>query len=314
MNDGITRKRFINPRKGMRLDTFLQSKLRDCSRSFLQFLIKKGNVAVNGGIKKKNYILRGDEDISVDLIADPASYIKAEEAPFEVIREEKDFLIISKPAGVVTHPSGRLSSGSLLQGLLYRYPELGEWKGLGKPGLVHRLDKGTSGIMIVARNARAQKIIMRQFADRKVAKHYIAVCGGKVSESRFIEAPIKRNEFHRTSFSVEPGGKSAKTYIRPVKIFGDKTLLLVKIFTGRTHQIRVHLSHIGYPVAGDIKYGGGEAPRIMLHAYSIAFNHPVTGKRIYFRTGFPEDIGKFLRRPAAAAKIPLCPPLLKGDV
>ena len=295
MNDYITRKRFINPRKGMRLDTFLQSKLRECSRSFLQFLIKEGNVAVNGGIKKKNYILKGNEDISVDLIADPASYIKAEEAPFEVLREEKDFLIISKPSGVVTHPSGRLSSGSLLQGLLYRYPELGEWKGLGKPGLVHRLDKGTSGIMIVARNARAQKIIMRQFADRKVAKHYLAVCDGKVSESRFIEAPIKRNEFHRTSFSVEAGGKPAKTYIRPVKIFGDKTLLLVKIFTGRTHQIRVHLAHIGFPVTGDATYGHSDAPRVMLHAYSIAFHRPDNYERVYFRDEFPKDIKKFLR-------------------
>jgi len=280
----------------MRLDTFLQSKIRDCSRSFIQFLIKKGNIKVNDEIRKKNYILKGSEEISVNLIADPASFIKAEEVPFTVLSEENDFMIISKPTGIVTHPAGRNSSGTLLSGLLFLHPELNDWKGLGKPGLVHRLDKETSGIMIVAKNAVAQKNIMRQFAERKVAKHYIAVCDGKLSDSRFIEAPIKRNDFNRTSFSVEPGGRSAKTYIRPVARFPGRTMMLVKTFTGRTHQIRVHLSHIGYPVSGDIKYGGKGAPRIMLHAYSIAFNHPETDKRIYFKTEFPKDICSFLKK------------------
>ncbi len=286
-NDNIPLKRFINPRKGMRLDSFLQSKINDCSRSFIQFLIKTGNIKVDGETKKKNYILKGSEEIAVNLIADPATHVKAEKVDFKVIHEEESFLIISKPSGIITHPAGRTSSGTLLQGLLFKYPQLKDWKGLGKPGLVHRLDKETSGLMIVAKTANSQKIIMRQFADRTVAKHYLAVCEGKVSASQFIDAPIKRNDFNRTAFSVETDGKNAKTYIRPVKGVSGKTLLLIKIFTGRTHQIRVHLSHIGYPVSGDVKYGGKPSVRIMLHSYSISFNHPESGRRLYFRTNFP---------------------------
>ncbi|MBA3065734.1 RluA family pseudouridine synthase [bacterium] len=312
-NDTIPLKRFINPRKGMRLDTFLQSKIKDHSRSFIQFLIKTGNIKVNGKIEKKNYILKGSEEIAVNLIADPATNVKAEKVNFKVIHEEESFLIISKPSGIITHPAGRSSSGTLLQGLLFKYPQLNDWKGLGKPGLVHRLDKETSGLMIVAKTAPAQKIIMKQFADRTVAKHYLAICAGKVSWSQFIDAPIKRNDFNRTSFSVEADGRNAKTYMRPVAGFPgeaprnparpglsrdwlqDKTLLLIKIFTGRTHQIRVHLSHIGYPVLGDIKYGGPDAPRIMLHSYSISFNHPESGRRLYFKTDFPENFSDFLK-------------------
>ncbi|MCD6311866.1 MAG: RluA family pseudouridine synthase [Elusimicrobia bacterium] len=294
-NDSIPLKRFINPRKGMRLDSFLQSKINDCSRSFIQFLIKTGNITVNEKTEKKNYILKGSEEISVNLIADPTTHVKAEKVNFKVIHEEESFLIISKPSGIITHPAGRHSSGTLLQGLLFRYPQLNDWKGLGKPGLVHRLDKETSGLMIVAKTANGQKIIMKQFADRTVSKHYLAVCEGKVSSSQFIEAPIKRNDFNRTAFSVETGGRNAKTYIRPVAGFPGKTLLLIKIFTGRTHQIRVHLSHIGYPVSGDVKYGGKPSARIMLHSYSISFNHPESGKRLYFKSDFPEDFRNFIK-------------------
>ena len=287
-NDSITLKRFINPRKGMRLDTFLQSRIAGHSRSFIQFLIKTGNVKVNGKSEKKHHILKGDEEISVNLIADPASNVTAEKVNFKVLHEEESFLIISKPSGIITHPAGRNSSGTLLQGLLYKYPQLNDWKGLGKPGLVHRLDKETSGLMIVAKTADAQTNIMKQFAARTVSKHYLAVCCGKVISSQFIDAAIKRNDFNRTAFSVETDGRNAKTYIRPVKSMKEKTLLLIKIFTGRTHQIRVHLSHIGYPVSGDVKYGGEPDKRIMLHSYSISFNHPESGRRLYFRTDFPD--------------------------
>ncbi|MDO9513084.1 MAG: RluA family pseudouridine synthase [Elusimicrobiota bacterium] len=293
-NDTIPLKLFINPRKGMRLDTFLQSRIEGHSRSFLQFLIKTGNVKVDGKTEKKHHILKGNEEISVNLIADPATNVKAEKVNFKVIHEEESFLIISKPSGIITHPAGRNSSGTLLQGLLFKYPQLNDWKGLGKPGLVHRLDKETSGLMIVAKTANAQTIIMKQFAGRTVAKHYLALCVGKVTSSQFIEASIKRNDFNRTAFSVEADGRNAKTYIRPVSQFPGKTLLLIKIFTGRTHQIRVHLSHIGYPVSGDIKYGGAPDARIMLHSYSIGFNHPENGKRLYFKTDFPEDFSAFL--------------------
>ncbi|MFH1957780.1 MAG: RluA family pseudouridine synthase [bacterium] len=289
MNKNITLKRFINPKKGMRIDTFLHSKLRDTSRSFIQYLIGSENIRVNGKGVKKNYILKGDEEITVNLIADPATYIEAEEVPFDVLYEDPEFLIILKPSGIITHPVGRQRRKTLLQGLLFKYPELKHWPGLGKPGLVHRLDRETSGIMIVARNAAAQKNIMKQFEKRTVSKTYLAVVSGTVKNSGTVEAPIKRNEIRRTNFSVSPGGRYAKTHFRAVKNFKNYSLLLIRPYTGRTHQIRVHLSHIGFPVAGDKKYGGDDAPRIMLHAYSISFSHPASGKRVYFKTKFPKD-------------------------
>jgi len=294
VNKNVTRKRFINPKRGMRLDTFLHSKLPDTSRSFIQYLIKAGNILINGKGTKKNYILKGNEEITVNLIADPATYVEAEEVPFEVLYEDPEFLIILKPSGIIAHPVGRQRRKTLLQGLLFKYPELKHWPGLGKPGLVHRLDKETSGIMIVARNASSQKNIMKQFEKRTVSKTYIAFVCGSVKNSGTVEAPIKRNDINRTSFSISPDGRKAKTYFRPVKKFKKYSLLLIRPYTGRTHQIRVHLSHIGFPVAGDKKYGGDESQRIMLHAYSISFNHPASGKRIYFKTTFPKDFKKFI--------------------
>jgi len=240
----------------MRLDTFLQSKIKD-------------------------------------LIADPATYVEAEEVPFEVLYEDPEFLIILKPSGIITHPVGRQRRKTLLQGILFKYPELKHWPGLGKPGLVHRLDRETSGIMIVARNASSQKNIMQQFEKRAVSKTYLAVVAGIVKNSGTIEAPIKRNDIHRTIFSVSPDGRKAKTYFRAVKNFKNYSLLLIRPYTGRTHQIRVHMAHIGFPVAGDKKYGGEDTRRIMLHAYSISFNHPASGKRVYFKTEFPEDFKNF---------------------
>ncbi len=278
----------------MRLDTFLHSKLPDTSRSFIQYLIKTGNILINEKESKKNYILKGNEEITVNLIADPATYVEAEEVPFEVLYEDPEFLIISKPSGIITHPVGRQRKKTLLQGLLFKYPELKHWPGLGKPGLVHRLDRETSGIMIVARNATAQKNIMKQFEKRTVSKTYLAVVADVVKNSGTVEAPIKRNEIRRTTFSVSPDGRYAKTHFRTVKNFKNYSLLLVRPYTGRTHQIRVHLSHIGFPVAGDKKYGGDAAPRIMLHAYSISFSHPASGKRVYFKTNFPNDFKKFM--------------------
>lgn len=277
----------------MRIDTFLHSKLRDTSRSFVQYLIKVGNILINGKAAKKNYILKGDEEITVNLIADPATYVEAEEVPFDVLHEDPEFLIISKPSGIITHPVGRQHRKTLLQGILFKYPELKHWPGLGKPGLVHRLDRETSGIMIVARNASSQKNIMKQFEKRTVSKTYLAIVAGTLKNSGTIEAPIKRNDIHRTIFSISPDGRNAKTYFRTVKNFENYSLLLIRPYTGRTHQIRVHMSHIGFPIAGDKKYGGDEARRIMLHAYSISFNHPASGKRIYFKTKFPKDFKNF---------------------
>lgn len=295
MDEAINRKRFINPKKGIRLDNFLHSKIPQTSRSFIQHLIKEGNVLVNGKPDKKNYILKGTETIEINLIADPLIFIKPCEAPFRVLHEEEEFLIIEKPSGVITHPSGRHHTGTLLQGLLYKYPELKNWKGLGKPGLVHRLDKETSGIMIVAKTASAQRKIMNQFEKRLVFKTYLAIVCGEVHKRGAVEAPIRRHFFHRTIFCVASDGRRAKTLFRPVKVLNNETLLLVRTLTGRTHQIRVHLSHIGFPILGDVEYGGHASSRIFLHAYSIAFFHPETGKRIYFKTEFPEDFRKFLR-------------------
>jgi len=295
MDEYITRKRFINPRRGMRLDTFLCSKIKESSRSFIQYLIEIGNVRVNGQKSKKNLILKGNEEIEVNLVTDPLEIVRPEKVPFKVLHKENSFLIIEKPSGIITHPSGRRHSGTLLHGLIGRFPELKHWQGLGKPGLVHRLDKETSGIMIVARNACAQRNIMKQFEKRQVFKTYLAIVSGEVKSRGVVEVPIKRNDFHRTIFSAAFDGRSAKTYFRVIKQFPEFTLLLVRPFTGRTHQIRVHLSHIGFPIAGDVSYGGSKSERIMLHAYSISFLHPETGEKIYFKTEFPEDFKNFLK-------------------
>jgi len=278
----------------MRLDTFLHSKIKDTSRSFIQYLIKIGNVKVNGKLSKKNYILKGDEEITVNLIADPLNFVKPDDVPFKILHNENSFLIIEKPSGVITHPSARYHTETLLQGLVKKFPELKHWEGLGKPGLVHRLDKETSGIMIVAKTAPAQRKIMKQFEKRKVFKTYLAIVDGIVKTGGMIEVPIKRNPLHRTIFSASYDGRYAKTCFKVVKTFKNNSLLLVRTFTGRTHQIRVHLSHIGFPITGDIEYGGKPAKRLFLHAYSIAFFHPETGKRVYFKTKVPNDFSKFI--------------------
>ena len=290
----VEKKVFINPRRGMRLDNFLNSKIKETSRSFIQYLIKIGNVKVNGKLSKKNYILKGNEEVTVNLIADPLNFVKPDDVPFKILHNENSFLIIEKPSGVITHPSARYHTGTLLQGLVKKFPELKHWRGLGKPGLVHRLDKETSGIMIVAKNASAQRKIMKQFEKRKVFKTYLAIVDGIVKVGGVIEVPIKRNPLHRTIFSASYDGRQAKTYFKVVKTFKKNSLLLVRPFTGRTHQIRVHLSHIGFPITGDIEYGGKPAKRLFLHAYSIAFFHPETGKRVYFKTKVPNDFSKFI--------------------
>jgi 23S rRNA pseudouridine1911/1915/1917 synthase len=293
---------------GVRLDRYLTSQLGDRSRSQIQRLISEGRILIGGSRVKPNHALRVGERVTIEIPEPADSDVTAEPLPLAILYQDPDVIVVDKPAGMVVHPAAGHASGTLVNALLHHVADLSGIGGEKRPGIVHRLDRGTSGLMVVAKHDRAHEELARQFREREVEKEYVALVWGEVMAGRRIDAPIGRDLVNRKKMSARARrAREAVTRITRAEHFGRAlTLIHVAIQTGRTHQIRVHLSAIGHPVVGDPLYGGvhrrvpGDVravthlDRPFLHAARLAFKHPVDGRRMEFTSELPQDLQQVL--------------------
>jgi 23S rRNA pseudouridine1911/1915/1917 synthase len=296
--------------EGERLDRFLVSVLADHSRSQIQRLITEGRVVLGerrGGPSvtpaKANRAMHEGETVAIDVPPAAPSDAAAEEIPLDILYQDEDLAVLNKPAGMVVHPAAGHASGTLVNALLHHLEDLSGIGGELRPGIVHRLDRGTSGVMVVAKNDSAHQELARQFEEREVEKEYIALVWGVVQAGRRIDAAIGRDPVNRQKMSARSKhARSAVTRITRARHLPGLTLCQVAIHTGRTHQIRVHLSAIGHPIVGDAMYGGvhrrvagdiravQRLERPFLHAARLAFTHPRDQRRMEFMVPIPDDL------------------------
>lgn len=282
---------------GARLDRFLAARCPGVSRTQLQKLIDQQRVKVEGKPARAARKLAAGETVTVRFLQRDASVPQAEELALKVVYEDDHLLVIDKPAGLVVHPAPGHSRHTLVNALLAHCPELARSSSPYRPGIVHRLDKDTSGLMVVAKSSRVQELLIDQFKGRRVKKTYLALVDGIVTEKQgVIEGPIGRDPDDRKLMAVVEGGREARTRFKVVRYAGNHTLLEAMPETGRTHQIRVHLAAIGYPVSGDRIYGrkSPHLRRQFLHSAGLAFTHPVTGKEMEFSSPLPEELEQVL--------------------
>lgn len=307
---------------GKRLDRFLQEKLPAYSRTRLQDWVRNGHVRVGGKAQKPSYVLRGGETLEVEPAEPTPLRAEPEAIPLEILYEDQDVLAINKPAGMVVHAGAGCRSGTLVNALLHRFQSLSGLGGELRPGIVHRLDRYTSGVILAARHDAAHRHLAAQFASREVEKVYLALVHGTVKhEKGRIEKPISRDPVRRIRMTARLGrGRTALTDYTVLRRFRHFTLLEVKIGTGRTHQIRVHLASEGHPIVGDDKYGDFELnkalqrsaagtaslKRMFLHAWSLKFKHPKTRKIVHLHAPLPGDLQQFL--PTRLLELPGEPP------
>jgi len=284
---------------GQRLDQFLHDRLPQYSRSRLQAWVDDGRVQVNGAAAKRSYILKGVERVRVSPAELPPLRAVPEDLPLEVLYEDSDVIAINKPAGMVVHAGAGRHSGTLTNALVHRFGKLSTVGGVERPGIVHRLDRLTSGVILVARTDAAHRHLAAQFSGRKIEKMYLALVHGRVkADHGTITKPIARDPIHRTRMTVKSGaGRSAITEYKVLKRWGKYSYLEVKIGTGRTHQIRVHLASIGHPVAGDKLYGApaGILDRFLLHAWRLKFRSPTSEESISITAPIAPDFERFLK-------------------
>ncbi|MBE5782711.1 MAG: RluA family pseudouridine synthase [Clostridiales bacterium] len=276
---------------GDRLDVVL-SRDGELTRSRAAALIKEGCVTINGRKEEKpSAKVTPGEKILLEMPEVKPSRAEAQDIPLEILYQDQYLAVVVKPCGMVVHPAAGNDDGTLVNALLYHLDSLSGIGGEMRPGIVHRLDKDTSGLMLVAKNDQTHAALSDQLANREMEKHYRAVVYGKMKEpTGEIEKPIGRSKNDRKKMAVDLDGRWAKTEWRVLKEYPDRTLLDVHIITGRTHQIRVHMASLGHPVLGDVLYGHKRMPntsRLMLHAYSLAFTHPGTGERMQFTSPCP---------------------------
>jgi len=294
--------------RGLRLDVFLARHFDHLTRSQIQLLNRSGAIRIDSRQEKAGYKIRGGEVVQVDLKPLEQPSLRPEQIPLQIHFEDADLAVIEKPAGMVVHPGSGTKGGTVAHALLFHFQNLSDAGGEARPGIVHRLDKWTSGLMIVAKNNIAHARLSRAFQDRQIQKTYLALVHGKPKASTgAIELNIGRHTTVRTRMAAQRNrGRAALSEYRVVREFGGFTLLEVKIKTGRTHQIRVHLSAIGHPVVGDDVYGEkklaefvkkhGELGRYFLHSASLRFTHPTTEVPLEFHSPLPEELQKLLKR------------------
>ena len=295
---------------GTRLDAFLASQIEGWSRARLQRLIEAEDVLVNGKPGKPSYKLRENDELEVELIAPATTSFTPEAIPIEIVYEDETLVVVNKPAGLVVHPAAGIHSGTLANALAYHFQQLPNAASV-RPGIVHRLDRDTSGLLVVAKTEAALEHLSDQFRARMVYKSYAALVHGRLdSDTGRIYQPLARDPSNRTRMAVVRGGRTALSIYRVNRRFNRFTLLDVKLETGRTHQIRVHLAWLKHPVVGDETYGGGRdntiqdarlrahvrnLDRHFLHAEKLAFTHPKTGERVEFSSPLPAELSELLK-------------------
>ncbi len=293
---------------GGRMDAWLAEQLPEHSRARWQSLIKDGLVTVNGAPCKANQKIHAGDRIVWSVPEAIAAEPQAEDIALNVLYEDRNMIVINKPAGLVVHPAVGNETGTLVNALLHHCTDLTGIGGEKRPGIVHRLDKDTSGVMVIAKNEMAMTELARQFKERETAKEYLTIVWGVPYGKRgTVETTIGRHPIHRKKMAANVrNGREAVSHYEVLEAFGEAALVQIKIETGRTHQIRVHMAHIKCPVIGDTVYGRArtssiKADRQMLHAAKLSLNHPKTGKRMTFEAPLPNDMEtllKHLRHPA----------------
>jgi 23S rRNA pseudouridine1911/1915/1917 synthase len=293
--------------KGLRLDQFLSQRLANLTRSQIQLLNRTGAVQIEGRREKSGYRIRGSE--TIEIVIEPAKSVSLtpQQIPLQIHYEDSDLAIVEKPAGLVVHPGAGVNKVTLVHALLYHFQNLSDFGGEGRPGIVHRLDKNTSGLLIVAKNNHIHAVLGKMFHERRIEKTYIALVHGRLARTEgSITTPIGRHATIRTRMATYAShGRSALTRYKVIEQFQDFSLIEVRLHTGRTHQIRVHLSALGHPVVGDDVYGErqnknfvkkyGTLGRYFLHAVHLRFSHPRTGQELEFHSPLPLELRNLLK-------------------
>lgn len=296
---------------GARLDAYLAARVEGVSRTVIKHAIDDGGALVGGRTAKPSYKLRAGDRVELELPEPPLTELTLEDLPLDIIHEDDDIVVVNKAAGMVVHPAAGVSAGTLANALAFHFQNLSERGGTLRPGIVHRLDRDTSGVMVVAKSARAHEHLSEQFRARTVFKSYVALVHGVVrDDAGRVDQPVARDPRARTRMAVVSGGRAALSLWRVRRRYERFTLLDVEIKTGRTHQIRVHLAWMKHPVVGDETYGGGRDGQIadarlraavaalgrqFLHAEQLAFRHPQTGEQMSFSAPVPAELSALLK-------------------
>lgn len=285
-----------------RIDTYLAKKIPELSRSSIQQLIQAHKVDVDGQITKSSHRLRPGEKVKIEFDLSPPEKIQPEDLPINLIFSDSDILVVDKTAGVVVHPGAGHQKHTLVNRLLHHFPEIGEIGPAERPGIVHRLDKETSGLMVVARSPKAYAELQRQFREREVEKLYLGLVWGKILHNQGrITWPIGRHARHGDRISIKTKQpRDAETLYQTLEVISDKSYLEIKPITGRMHQIRVHLAAAGHPLVGDDLYGRRKTkltcPRLFLHAIRLTFSHPITRDKLEYHSPLPQELEEFLTK------------------
>ncbi len=284
----------------IRLDVYLATQLNQLSRSHLQTLIKNGSVLVDGVAVKPSYILNDGEKISIEVDEPKPLLVEAEDIELDIYYEDSDIIVVNKPQGIVVHPAAGHHNGTLVNALLHHCSDLSGINGVIRPGIVHRIDKDTSGLLVVAKNDLAHLGLVKQWRGHQIKRVYHGIVQGVISENAgIIEAAIGRHPRQRKKMTVDPNkGKMAITHYKVLERFAKYTFIECELKTGRTHQIRVHMSHLGHPLVGDPLYGSRKQQFNLdgqvLHASTIGFNHPINGQYLEFTSPLPDNFQQLL--------------------
>jgi 23S rRNA pseudouridine1911/1915/1917 synthase len=285
--------------EGIRLDVFISSKLEDKSRSYIQDVIEAGKVKVNDKQKKSNYKLKDADIVILEMPENKELKIEKENIELDVLYEDSDVIVVNKPQGMVVHPAPGNFTGTLVNALLYHCKDLSGINGVNRPGIVHRIDKDTSGILVVAKNDKAHQKLAEQLKEHTMTREYIALVEGIINtDAGTVDAPLARHPVDRIKISVIKNGRNAVTHFQVLERFKTNTLVKCILETGRTHQIRVHMSHLGHPLVGDPVYGYKKQKfnleGQLLHAKKLGFIHPSSGKYMEFESEVPDYFTKVI--------------------
>lgn len=286
--------------QGKRIDIYLSGVLAGLySRSHIKKMIEAGGIKIGGALISPHYKVKAGEEIAMEIQETVDDGSRAENIPLNILYEDEELILVNKPAGMVVHPAAGNPHHTLVNALLFHTRSLSETGGAVRPGIVHRLDKDTSGIMVIAKNDRAHAFIAKQFKDQTIERFYRVIVRGVVQHDEgYCEEPVGRAFLNHKKIIVKPsGGKEALTYFKIVKRFKEASLLDVRPQTGRTHQIRVHMRHINHPVIGDLFYGVPSPwiSRQSVHAFGLGLIHPITGQRLYQECPIPSDMQSLLK-------------------